>query len=147
MGHIQIWHHIFFYQKILKYFNDFQNRNFSVLPLKYTQTMEMKQNQTFFHGSYSNLTLFFVGHKLLKYFNDFYNWHLSISLQRWTQTGNVKMKLYGVCANLTVFFLIYNEVYYLNDFWNLFLDKVYLKNEWQQSRRKNRLRLSSFRKC
>ena len=32
----------FFYQKILKYFNDFQNRNFSVL----------------------------FGHKILKYFNE-----------------------------------------------------------------------------
>ena len=47
----------FFYQKILKYFSDFQNRNFSVLWLKWTQAIEMKQNQTFFHGTYSNLTL------------------------------------------------------------------------------------------
>ena len=39
-------------------------------------------NQTFFHGTYSNLTLFFIGHKILKYFNDFYNWHFSISLQK-----------------------------------------------------------------
>ena len=49
-GHNQIWHH-FFYQKKVKYFNDLQNWNFSVLWLKWTQTMEMKQNQTFFHGS------------------------------------------------------------------------------------------------
>ena len=34
---------------------------------------EMKQNQTFFHETYSNLTLFFIGRKKLKYFNDFYN--------------------------------------------------------------------------
>ena len=27
-------------------------------------------------------------------------------------------------------FIIYKVVDYLNDFWNLFLDKVYLKNEW-----------------
>ena len=53
--HIQIWHH-FFYQKTLKYSNDLQNRNFSVLWLKWIQTMEMKQNQTFFHGTYLNLT-------------------------------------------------------------------------------------------
>ena len=31
MGHIQISHHIFFYQKILKYFNDFQHRISSFL--------------------------------------------------------------------------------------------------------------------
>ena len=58
MGHIQLWQHTFFYQDILKYFNDFQNRNFSVLGLKWTQAMEMEQNQTFFQGTYSNLTLF-----------------------------------------------------------------------------------------
>ena len=40
-----------------------------------TQTMEMEQNETFFHGAYSNLTSSFTGHKMLKYFNDFYNWH------------------------------------------------------------------------
>ena len=52
--------HIFLYQRLLKYFNDFQNQNFSV----WTQTMELKQNQTFS-----------VGHNqiILKYFNDFYN--------------------------------------------------------------------------
>ena len=56
MGHIQIWHHVFFYQKLLKYFNGFQNQNLSLLWLKWNQTMEMKQNQTFFHRTYSNLT-------------------------------------------------------------------------------------------
>ena len=44
------------------------------------------------------------------------------------------------------FFSIYNMVHYLSDFWNLFLDKVYLKNEWYQFRRKNLLCLVSFRK-
>ena len=34
-----------FYQRILKYFSDFQNGNFSVLWLNWTQTMEMKQNE------------------------------------------------------------------------------------------------------
>ena len=29
--------------------------------------MELKQNQTFFRGTYSNLTLFFIGRKILKY--------------------------------------------------------------------------------
>ena len=45
-------------------------------------TMEMKQNQTFFHETYLNLTSFFIGRKILKYLNDFYNKHFSISLQK-----------------------------------------------------------------
>ena len=53
-GHIQSWYHLLFGNK--KYFNDFQNRNFWVLWLNWIQTMEKKQNQTFFHGAYSNLT-------------------------------------------------------------------------------------------
>ena len=52
-------------------------RHFS---MGHTQTMELEQNQTFFRGTYSNLTLIFIGRKILKYFNDFYNWHFSISL-------------------------------------------------------------------
>ena len=62
---------ISFYQKILKYFNDFQNWDFSVLWLEWTQTMEMKQKQTLFHGTYSYLPWFVIHHKILKYFNDF----------------------------------------------------------------------------
>ena len=54
-GHNQIWYHSI-YQKILKYFHDLPNQNFSVLWLKWTQIMEIKQNQTFFDGIYSNLT-------------------------------------------------------------------------------------------
>ena len=46
-----------FYQNILKYFNDFQNRNFSVLWPKWSQAIEVKQNQT-----YSNLTLLSLKH-------------------------------------------------------------------------------------
>ena len=62
-----------FYQKILKYYNDFQSRNFSVLWSKWTQAIEMKRNQTIFHRTYSTLTSFFIDYKILKYFNDFYN--------------------------------------------------------------------------
>ena len=38
--------------------SDTINVNFSDLWLKWTQTMKMKQNQTFFHGTYSNLTAY-----------------------------------------------------------------------------------------
>ena len=48
---------------------------------KVNPTMEMKQNEAFFHGTYSDLTSFFIGCKILKFINDFYNWHLLISFQ------------------------------------------------------------------
>ena len=53
--------------------------------------MEMKQNQTFFHGTYLNLISFLIDPKILKYFNDFHNWQLAISLQKWAQT-KIKIK-------------------------------------------------------
>ena len=66
MRHIEVWRHIFFYQKTSKYFNDFQNWSFSVLWLKRIQTMELEQNQTFFHGTYSNLMSYLFLLKTIK---------------------------------------------------------------------------------
>ena len=43
-----------------------------------------------FHGTYSNMTSFFIGRKILKYLNDFYIWHLSISLKKEAQTAKRK---------------------------------------------------------
>ena len=57
---------IFFWQKESKYFDGFKNRNFSVLWLKRTQTMEMKQNLTFFRGIYSNQTSYIFLSKNIK---------------------------------------------------------------------------------
>ena len=51
---------------------------------------ENEINSEFFHGTYSNLTSFFIGHKILKYFSDFYNWHLSIPLLKKAQRSTVK---------------------------------------------------------
>ena len=51
-----------------KYFNDYQNQNFSVLWLKWIQKMETKQNQGFFHGAYSNLTSYIFLSKKAKLF-------------------------------------------------------------------------------
>ena len=64
--HNQIWHH--FLSKNIKsmYFKDLQNQKFSVLWLKWTQNLEMKQNQTFFHGAYSNLTTYLFLSKNIK---------------------------------------------------------------------------------
>ena len=69
--------------KIRYYFNDFQNQNISVLLAKENpDNRKTKQNQTFFHGTYSNLTLFSTGRKTLQYSNDFCKLYLSISLQK-----------------------------------------------------------------
>ena len=79
--------------KTLNYFNDLQNWNFAVLWLNWTQTIEMNQNQTFFHGSYSSLTtyLFYLKYlKILKYFNDFQNRNFSVLWIKWTQTVKTK---------------------------------------------------------
>ena len=91
-----------------------------------TQTMEMKQYQTFFHGTYSNLTSFFIGYKILRISMTFI-----ISIFQFVSTNSWKeMKWKEICANLTVLFFIHNVLLYLNDFWNLFFDKVYFKNKW-----------------
>ena len=91
--------------------------------------MEMKYfHEAHFHGTYSNLTYFFISCKILKYFSALYNLHLLILLQKWVQTSKVKKKIkQHMCKSDSIFPYL---VHYLNDFWNLSLDKVYLKNEW-----------------
>ena len=121
----------FFYQNILKYFIDFQNQNFSILWQQWTQTMEMKKNQIFFHGPYSNLTSFLIGMKILNYSIDFYNWHASVSLQKWYQASKMKQNqtwYLQVCKHFSLSRKA--SLYYLNDFWNLSVEKIFLKNEW-----------------
>ena len=76
--------------KTLKYFNDLQNWNFAVLWLNWTQTIEMNQNQTFFHGSYSRYLFYLKYLKILKYFNDFQNRNFSVLWIKWTQTVKTK---------------------------------------------------------
>ena len=86
--------------------NDCQSQTFPVLWLNWTQTMEVKQNQTFFFGANSNLISFFIGCKILKCFNDFYKWHFSISLfiAKVSKTKQNKIKENVTCANLKAFF-------------------------------------------
>ena len=84
-SYIYIYIYIYIYMTSdWKSFNGFQNWHFSVLWLKWTQTVGMKQNQTFFHWTYSNRIFFITGWKILKYFNDL---DLSISLQKWVETS------------------------------------------------------------
>ena len=65
-----------------------------------------EQNQIFFHGAYSNLTLFFIGCKIRKYLNDFYRGSFSTSLQMWVQTIIVKQNHTGnvqICQYFSLF--------------------------------------------
>ena len=122
---------------MLKYFNDFLNQNFPVLWLKWIQTMEIKQNQTLFHRTYSNLTSFFTDGKLLKYFSDFHNWHLSVPSQKWAQSKTkIKQDMcksdsissYLQTSTLLKRLILKTKIY--------FLIRFISKNKWQQLRGK-----------
>ena len=116
-GHNQIWHH--FCIKKLKYLNELQNRNFSVLWLKWIQTMEMKENKKFFHGTYSNLTPHLFQRKILKYFNDFQNRNLSVLWLKLTQTMEMKENqifFHETHSNLTLLFIGQKILKYVNGF-------------------------------
>ena len=80
---------ISFLSKHIKSFNGFQNENFSVLYLKWTQTMEMKQNHIVPWDIFKfDIMYFFI--KTLKYFNDFQNWNFSVLWLKWNQTEEMK---------------------------------------------------------
>ena len=89
-GHIQICHLFFDKKKNESISVTFKNQNFSVLWLKWTQTMETKQNQTFFHRTYSNLMQYLFYLKILNYFTDFQNQNFSVLWLRGTQTMEMK---------------------------------------------------------
>ena len=97
----------------LKYFNDFQNQNFSVLWLKWAKTMKIKQNQTFFHRIYLNLTPCLFYQKILRCFNNFQNQNFSVLWLRWTQTMAMKQN--------QIFFTGHKILKYFNDFYNCHL--------------------------
>ena len=130
----------FFYQKVLKYFSDFQNRNFSVLWLKWTQAIEMKQNQTFFHGTYSNLTLtsYLFLLKKLKYLNDFKKQNLLV-LWSTVKPNNGNGPKSNICScdifksNIT--FHWHKILKYFNDFFNWHVS-ISLQKWAQTSKRK-----------
>ena len=99
----------FFYRNILKYFNDFQLLNFSVLLLKLTQTIKMKENQTFFHVTYSNLTTYLFSSKNIKVFEWLLNRTFWVLWLKWTQTMEMKQSqtfFHSTFLNLTLFSLV-----------------------------------------
>ena len=95
-----------FIETYFKYFNDFQNWNFSILWLEWTQAMKMKQNQTFFQASYSNLTLFSL---VLKYYDisitfiiDIFQFHCKIEHNqvKWNKIT------WDLCKSDSIFFYL-----------------------------------------
>ena len=66
------------------YFNDLKSKFLSfVTNMNSNSGNETKSN--IFHGTYSNLTSFFIVAKVQNCFNEFFNWHLSMLLQKSTQ--------------------------------------------------------------
>ena len=112
LAHLQIRH---FIKKYFKYFNDFQNRNFENLWLKWTRTMAMKPNQTFLHRIYSNLTSFLIGLKILKHSNDFFM--ISTFQVKWNKIKR------DMCKSDCIFPCLQNTTVFQ---WTLFVDKPYL---------------------
>ena len=116
--------YLFFLSKILKYFNDFQNWNFSVLRLKWTQTMERKQNQTFSHWPYSNLTpyLFYIfSSKNIKVVQWLSKSELFSFMTKLTPNNGSETKsdiFYGTYSNLTSFFIGHEILKYFNGFYD-----------------------------
>ena len=107
-----------FYQKILMYLNDFQNRNFSDLWLNWSQKMKMKKNQTFSMGHIQIWHHMFFYQKILMYFNDFQNRNFPVSWLYWTQTMEMKQNqtfFYGTYSNLISFFIGYKIIKYFSD--------------------------------
>ena len=112
-----------FCYKILKYSSDFKNLNFSVLRLKWTETMEMKQNQTFFHWRYLSLTQYLFYQKILKYFNDFQILNFLFLWLKFTQTkekSQTQAIFHEAYSNLTQYFFYQKLLKYFNDIqtWN-----------------------------
>ena len=84
-----------------------------VLWLKWTQTMEMKQNHIFFHGTYSNMTPYNCLSKILNYSNDFQNRNFSVLWLKWTQTMQMKQNqtfFHGTYSNLTLYLFLSKNI-------------------------------------
>ena len=76
--------------KKIKVFEWFSKSKFLSFMTEVNPNNENETKSDIFHGTYSNLTSFYIGHKMLKYFKDFYSWNFSILLQKRPQTGKMK---------------------------------------------------------
>ena len=129
MRRFQIWHDILFIKK-----KTFKIEIFSVL-IKTKRMVKMNLS----NGNETKSDIFrqdvlksdIIFHRLqnLKMFQ----WLIICIFQFHCKNEHKQVKWNKIKWDMCKFdniFLIYQGTYYLNDFWNLFLDKVYLKNEW-----------------
>ena len=101
----------------------FSKSDFSVLSLKCTQRMKMKQNQTFSHGTYSHLTSNLTSGILMTFrikVSQFYDYS---EARQWTY-------FHGAFSSLTSFFIAHKILKYFSGFysWHLFI----LLQKWAQ---------------
>ena len=110
------YNHISFYRKNIKVFQLLARPNFSVLWLKETHAMEMKQNETFFNGLYSKSdTISFFYQKKVKVFEWLSKSKFISFMTIWSQTMEMRQNrifFHGTYSNLISFF-IYTE----HQFW------------------------------
>ena len=103
--------------------------------------MEVKQNQTFFCGIYSNLTPYVLYKKIWKYFNDFRNRNISVFWLHWTQTMEMKQSqvyFHGIFSNLTSFLIGHKIIKYLNDWrkWHISISsQKWIQVYWNEIKR------------
>ena len=104
---------------IKKYFNEFKNRNSSVLWLKWTQAIKWNKIRHYFWlvAKYGNILMNFI------IFTFQFHCKSEHKQVKWNKIIRDMCKCHSI-------FLIYKVVHYLNDFLNLFLDNISLKNEW-----------------
>ena len=113
-GHNQIWHHF----SIKKYESILMTFKIEILWRKWTQIMEMKQNQTFFHGTHSNLTPYLSLSKIIKIFP----WLLKLKflsfMTKMNSSNGIETKsdiFPWDNSNLTLFFIGHKILKYFND--------------------------------
>ena len=98
--------------------------------------MERKQNQTFFHGTYSNLTLYLFLSKYIEVFQ----WLIIGTFQSHCKCEHNQIKsnkiAQDMCKSDSIFFIC-KIVNYLNDFWKLFLAKAFYERNWTHLAQKN----------
>ena len=99
----------------------FSNRNFSFLRLKLTQIMEIIPNQTFFHGTYSNLTPYiFLSRNIeaIQWLQEskFFSFMTEVNSNNGNETkSDIFQRIYW---NLTSFFVDHKILNHFSDFYN-----------------------------
>ena len=133
MGHIQIWQHIDFHRKILKYFNVLQNQNSSVLWLKWTQTKEMEQNLYFFIEHFQIWQHIFFLSRNIKVFqwllkSKFLSFMTTVNSNNGMEQNRI---LFHETFKSDIIFRWSQDVKYFNDFYNWHLSVLLQK--WLQT--------------